>query len=211
MFRTSDPQTSLLATSHFLPKDKRERLENDWPGQFARRALPLIDEDAFRDLYHESNGRPNKPVRIVIGALLLKEMHDLTDHETVGALDFDLRWHVALDLEPTKAHLCQKTLHNFRAKLMRSDKARLLFEDMTGKIIEALGIDTDRQRLDSTPAGPEGSAERTARAHHVERGAAHAAGTVLRNGARVPEGSAPEVEEEVRRGPGRAASEISQG
>lgn len=150
MFRKRDPQTSLLATSHFLPDDKRERLERDWPGRFRDRALPLIDEDAFRDLYHESNGRPNKSVQIVIGALLLKDMHDFTDDETVGALDFDLRWHVALDLEPDKAHLCQKTLHNFRAKLMENDRARLLFEDMTGKMIKALGIDTDRQRLDST-------------------------------------------------------------
>ena len=150
MFQARDPQTSLFATSHFLPDDKRERLERDWPGQFRDCALPLIDEDAFRDLYHESNGRPNKPVQIVIGALLLKDMHDFTDDETVGALDFDLRWHVALDLDPEKAHLCQKTLHNFRAKLMNNDRARLLFEDMTGKMIEALGIDTGRQRLDST-------------------------------------------------------------
>ena len=32
---------------------------------------------------------------------------------------------------------------------MQSDKGKLLFEEMTGRIIEALGIDTDRQRLDS--------------------------------------------------------------
>ena len=53
VFRERDPQTSLLASSHFLPEDKRERLEADWPGQFRRSALPLIDEKAFRDLYHE--------------------------------------------------------------------------------------------------------------------------------------------------------------
>ena len=150
MFRTRDPQTSLLATSHFLPDDKRERLERDWPGQFRDRALPLIDEDAFRDLYHASNGRPNKPIQTIIGVLLLKEMHDHTDAEALFNLDFNLAWHVALELEPEKAHLCQKTLHNFRAKLMQNDRARLLFEDMTGKMIRALGIDTDRQRLDST-------------------------------------------------------------
>ena len=79
MFCKRDPQTSLLASSHFLPDDKRERLEKDWPGEFRRSALPLIDEEAFRDLYHEWNGRPNKPVQTVIGVLLLKEMDDLTD------------------------------------------------------------------------------------------------------------------------------------
>lgn len=150
MFKKRDRQTSLLATSHFLPEDKRQRLERDWPGQFRRSALPLIDEEAFRELYHEWNGRPNKPVQTVVGVLLLKEMHDLTDAEALFNLDFNLAWHVALDLEPDEAHTCQKTLHNFRAKLMASDKGKLLFEEMTGKIIEALGINTERQRLDST-------------------------------------------------------------
>ena len=150
VFRKRGAQMSLLATSHFLPEDKRRRLERDWPGQFQRNALPLIDEEAFRDLYHEWNGRPNKPVQTLVGVLLLKEMKDLTDAEALDALDYDLRWHVALDLEPREAHCCQKTLHTFRAKLMQSDKGKLLFEQMTGRIIEALGIDTDRQRLDST-------------------------------------------------------------
>jgi hypothetical protein len=150
MFQERDSQTSLLATSHFLPEDKRRRLERDWPGQFRRSALPLIDEKAFRDLYHEWNGRPNKPVQTVIGVLLLKEMNDLTDAETVWRVDFDLGWQLALDLEPEEAHVCQKTLHNFRAKLVASDRGRLLFEETTARIIEALGVSTERQRLDST-------------------------------------------------------------
>lgn len=114
MFRERDPQTSLFSTSHFLPEDKRRRLERDWPGEFRAGALPLIDEDAFRDLYHEWNGRPNKPVQTVIGVLLLKEMNDLTDAETVGALDYDLRWQVALDLEPEEAHVCQPEVRRGR-------------------------------------------------------------------------------------------------
>ncbi len=83
MFRKRDAQTSLFAASHFLPDEKRRRLEKGWPGEFRRSALPLIDEEAFRELYHEWNGRPNKPVQTVIGVLLLKEMNDLTDAETV--------------------------------------------------------------------------------------------------------------------------------
>jgi hypothetical protein len=150
MFRKRDPQQSLFSTSHFLPEDKRRRLEHDWPGEFRRSALPLIDEDAFRDLYHGSNGRPNKPVQTIIGVLLLKEMNDLTDADTIWRVDFDLGWQVALDLEPEEAHVCQKTLHNFRAKVMASDRGRLLFEQTTARIIHALGVSTERQRLDST-------------------------------------------------------------
>jgi len=150
VFRKRSPQGSLFGASHFLPEDKRNRLEVDWPGVFRRSALPLIDEEAFRGFYHDANGRPNKAVQTVVGVLVLKEIHDLTDAETVGEIDFDLRWHTALDLSPEEAHVCQKTLHNFRVKLMASDGAKVLFEETAAKIAEALGIDTSRQRLDST-------------------------------------------------------------
>ncbi len=150
MFEAKDPQHSLFETSMVLPKDKLRRIAKTWAWAFRAAALPLIDEEAFRDFYSADNGRPNKPVQTVIGILLLKEMFDFTDDRALGALEFDLRWQVALDLEPDEAHCCQKTLHNFRAKLMKSEKGRLLFEGMTGRIIEALETKTERQRLDST-------------------------------------------------------------
>jgi len=154
MFRPRDPQSSLFATSMLLPEEKRRRLEESWAWAFRTSALPLIEEEPFRDLYSPDNGRPNKPVQTVIGVLLLKEMFDLTDEGALGELEYDLRWHVALDLEPEEAHCCQKTLHNFRAKLVESGKAKALFEGMTGRLIEALGVRTDRQRLDSTHIVP---------------------------------------------------------
>ena len=150
MFRPRDPQSSLLTSSMLLPGEKRERLERDWPGEFRRSVLPLIDEEIFRDLYCADNGRPNRPVQTVVGVLILKEIENLTDMQALYRLDFDLGWHLALDLEPEEAHLCQKTLHNFRARIMADDRARVLFADMVGKILAALGIDTSSQRLDST-------------------------------------------------------------
>jgi hypothetical protein len=150
VFQKKDPQRSLFAASMLLPDDKRERLEADWPGAFRRAALPLIDEELFRDLYCADNGRPNKPVQTIVGMLLLKEMQDLTDVEAVAALDYDLRWQVALDLDPAEAHVCQKTLHNFRVKLLENDHARLLFERTAVQIMAVLGTCSARQRLDST-------------------------------------------------------------
>jgi hypothetical protein len=150
MFRPRDPQSSLFTSSVFLPEDKRERLERDWPGEFRRSVLPLIDEELFRDLYCADNGRPNKPVQTIVGLLILKEIEDLTDMQALYRLDFDLGWHVALDLEPGETHCCQKTLHNFRARLMADDRARVLFVDVVAKILLVLGIDTSKQRLDST-------------------------------------------------------------
>jgi len=110
----------------------------------------LIDEGLFAPLYCDDNGRPNKPVSVVFGVLLLKEMFNMTDEEALEQLEFNLLWHHALRLTPEEAHLCQKTLHNFRIRLMEQDIGRLAFEQTTDKILKVLGVKTVRQRLDST-------------------------------------------------------------
>lgn len=150
MFRRIDPQGSLFQTSNLLPADKQVRLDREWPGQFRRHALPLINEELFRSLYCADNGRPNKPVQTVIGVLVLKDMFDLTDEQALYRVDFDLGWQVALNLTPEDAHCCQKTLHNFRAKLLGNDHAKHLFTQMTDKMLDKLGLSVGRQRLDST-------------------------------------------------------------
>ena len=77
-------------------------------------------------------------------------MFNLTDQEALEQLEFNLLWHHALGLDMDETHLPQKTLHNFRVRLMRHDGGRLAFEETTDRMIQALGIGTGRQRLDST-------------------------------------------------------------
>src|ERR1019366_7592713 len=148
MFRRSDRQGSLFAVSNLLSAEKRQRLEREWPGQFHAHAWPLIDEEQFRDLYCADNGRPNKPVRTVVGVLILKDVFDLTDDEALYRVDFDMGWQVALGLTPEDAHCCQKTLHNFRAKLLGKETAKQLFNQMTERMLQVLGLSVERQRLD---------------------------------------------------------------
>ena len=57
---------------------------------------------------------------------------------------------MALDVDPDEAHCCQKTLHNFRAKLMASEADALVFRSLTDRILAALGVDIGKPRLDST-------------------------------------------------------------
>lgn len=121
-----------------------------WAEQFRTCALPLIDEDLFAPMYCDDNGRPNRWVETVFGVHILKEMFNLTDGEALEQLEYNLLWHHALRLTPEDAHLCQKTLHNFRARLMEHDLGRLAFEETTDRIIDALGLKVSRQRLDST-------------------------------------------------------------
>lgn len=150
MFREKNNQASLFTALTLLPEEKRRRLEKTWAWAFRTKALPLIDELAFRHLYDEANGRPNFPVQTLIGLLVIKEMFDLTDDDTLFNLEFHLAYQVALALDPADAHTCQKTLHNFRKRLIETDADELLFKTVTDKIIKALGVNVGKQRLDST-------------------------------------------------------------
>lgn len=152
MYRPSDPQKNLFDAGGLLPPQKRERCERSWAGAFRRNALPILRkvEDEFADLFDPELGRPNRPVELVLGVLILKEVSDLTDQEALEALEYDVRWWYAFEREPSELHLCQKTLHNFRTGLIRQDKSKVAFRRVTDELIGGLGVKVSRQRLDST-------------------------------------------------------------
>jgi len=129
---------------------KRARLEGTWAHQYRSHALPLIDEGRFAKYFDPDNGRPNKSVRLVISVLILKEVKNLTDQEALEQLEWNTAWHYAFDITPEEAHTCQKTLHNFRMLLLKDEEGAGLFESTTARLIEAAGLSTARQRLDST-------------------------------------------------------------
>lgn len=133
-----------------MDPSKRARLEQSWAHAYRNHALALIDEERFRRFFDQDNGRPNKPVRLVLSVLVLKEVHNLTDREALEQLEWNTAWHYALDVVPEEAHTCQKTLHNFRAMLLRDEEGAGVFESVTANLIEAAGLRTSRQRHDST-------------------------------------------------------------
>ena len=158
MFRMRDQQESVWQSQFLVTPKKARRLEGSWAQVFRNQALPLIDEERFAPMYCADNGRPNRAVQTVLGVHILKEMFNLTDQEALEQLEFNpsassgqaLLWHHALGLDMEETHLPQKALHNFRVRLMRHDGGRLVFQETTDRIIQALGIGTGRQRLDST-------------------------------------------------------------
>lgn len=152
MFRPSDTQGKLFDAYGLMTPHKKAACEKSWAGPFHEKALPILfrAEPGFAGLYDERMGRPNCPVALLAGLHVLKEMHNLTDMEALGELEFDTRYWYAFGLEPDKAKLCQKTLHNFREAVMRHGKGQLIFRKTTDELIAALGISVTRQRLDST-------------------------------------------------------------
>jgi len=150
MFVKTDPQRSLLECEFLLPPEKRERLEKSWAEPFRQIVLPLIDEEVFRDAFCENNGRPNKSIRLLVCLHILKEWNDLTDEQVLDQLEYNLQWHYALGIESGTAHVCQKTLHNFRVIMMGNDRAQQVFVQITRELAKADGLNLGRQRLDST-------------------------------------------------------------
>ncbi len=115
----------------------------------------LANEETFRPLFCEDNGRPNKPVAGTLGVLILKETFDLTDEAALDNFEFNASWQYALNVEPDEAHVCQKTLHNFRVKMSEAEEQGILtysalFDEIVRAIIKDKGLKVGKQRLDST-------------------------------------------------------------
>ena len=158
MFRRTDPQATLGSLNVLLSPQKIARLEkNHWAGGFRHKALPVLltNEETFRPLFCEDNGRPNKPVAATLGVIILKEMFDLTDEAALDHFDFNNAWQYAVNVDPDEAHLCQKTLHNFRVKMSEAEEQGILtysalFDEIVRAIIKDQGLKVGKQRLDST-------------------------------------------------------------
>ena len=136
--------------SDMNPK-RRALLERSWAGVFREH---LLDELPVHELAKGLTvrvGRPSKDLHVVLGALILQQMFDLTDKAAVEALAFNLAWHYALDIRSEgDCYFCEKTLRNYRAQVVESGLDEVLFRRLTDKLIASFDVDTSRQRIDST-------------------------------------------------------------
>jgi hypothetical protein len=144
-----DKQQQLFKWDH-LPEKTVAWLEANWPGVWRRDVIPMIDERHFSGLYCRNDGRASKATADMVGIMMLKEMEDLTDEETVRRVMLDAGWQYALDMAPGESYVAERTLQYFRANMLANAAHTALFEDIAGRIIAALGTRTGIQREDST-------------------------------------------------------------
>ena len=66
----------LSFTDSFTGLTSREQkaLEKSWANVFADEIFPAIDEQRFAVLYSDKASRPNTPVNVTVGALIIKEL-----------------------------------------------------------------------------------------------------------------------------------------
>lgn len=150
-------QPALISTVRDLPDRQREILESSWAGVFYREFHCRIEEEPFGALYADMPSRPNAPVNELVSLEYLKAGKGWTDEEMYEHYLFDVQMRYALGLDRLgEAHFELRTVYNFRQRLskyMQETGINLLdqaFEQVTDEQIEAYGLKSSKQRMDST-------------------------------------------------------------
>jgi hypothetical protein len=152
MLTIRDHQTGdLFDPWEHLGEKRRRLLDRSWAAVFREH---LLDHLPVRELavhFSRELGRPTKDLHAVVGALILQQLHDTTDAATAEAVALNLAWQYALDIRAeSDAYLCERTLRNYRQLLIERGLDQVLFRTLTDRLIKAIGVDTSKQRLDST-------------------------------------------------------------
>ena len=131
-------------------------LDKSWATQFADRIFPLINEDRFSVLYSDKASRPNTPVNVIIGALILKELRNQTDDEILESLLFDVRYQRALHTESFEEQpMSDTTLKRFRKRCLTYetehgiDLIQECINELSGEMAKLMKISGQIQRMDS--------------------------------------------------------------
>jgi len=156
-FRTNESQQiSMNDRLNNLTDRERRFLNNSWAKPFGDRIFPLIGESRFEVLYCNENGRPNTPVNVVIGSLILKELTGITDEELVDSIILDPRFQYALHLTSyDEIPYSDRTPSRFRERLYiyemetGEDLLKEEVERLSGEFAKLMKINGNLKRMDS--------------------------------------------------------------
>lgn len=158
-FKTNDYQQITLSDS-FLNLSPRTRkiIEKSWAKDFADIVFPAINEERFSVLYSDHKfSRPNTPVNIVVGGLILKESLGLTDDELIDSICCDVRFQYALHTTHLEDQpVSDRTFSRFRERIynysLEHDGADLFEDEMkhlTDVYAKYMNLTSNIKRMDS--------------------------------------------------------------
>lgn len=154
--KNDSQQMSFNNTLYGLTKRENRILDRNWSTQFGNEIFPLIDEDIFSVLYSDKASRPNTPVNVTVGALILKELRNQTDEEIFESLLFDVRYQRALHTENFEEQpMSDTTLKRFRKRCLTYeaetgvDLVHICITKLSGAMAKLMNISGQIQRMDS--------------------------------------------------------------
>ena len=157
-FRKNETQQMQLSDRYANMTERERRfLEKSWAKPFGDYIFPMINESKFEELYCKENGRPNTPVNIIIGSLILAEMVGISDDEQlVESVILDSRFQYALRLTSCEEiPYSDRTPSRFRERLYRheietgEDLLKPEIERISVEIAKRMKIDGTLKRMDS--------------------------------------------------------------
>ncbi len=157
-FRQNQSQQITFSDTYWgLTEREKKALERSWAKIFAEDIFPNIDEEPFNVLYSDKSSRPNTPVNVIIGALIIKEMFGLSDDEVVDNLMLDPRYQYALHTTSYEEQpLSDKSLSRFRTRCYDYESTHNVdlyhdcIRDLSASIAKMMEIDGRIRRMDST-------------------------------------------------------------
>lgn len=153
MFHARDRQTGSLfdPLDHFGPK-LRKLMDQSWAGVFRNDILCELPVEKMAPFFSVDFGRSTKEMYTVMGAIIIQQMKDLSDEETVYQLAFNQQWHYALDISGQSdqaRYICPKTLWSMRKIFTDNELDSVVFNKITDKLAKVFSVDTTKQRIDS--------------------------------------------------------------
>lgn len=157
-FRQNQSQQVTFSDDWWGLTDREKKvLERSWAKTFAEDIFPNINEEPFNVLYSDKASRPNTPVNIIIGALIIKELFGISDDEIVENLMLDSRYQYALHTTSYEEQpLSDKSLSRFRVRCYDYESTHGVdlyhecIESLSGSIAKMMKIDGRIRRMDST-------------------------------------------------------------
>jgi hypothetical protein len=154
-------QQDIFGLETQLSPELRKRLHGSKEYAFYKEVFCRIPEELFGELYEtESASRPNAPVNVLVGAMILQHLNDWTFEELLDRVAFDLKVRAALGLwSLAEEPFCRATLFNFQKRLRAhmgrtgQDKFQVVFDRFSQEDLERYGVKSEVQRCDSTQLG----------------------------------------------------------
>lgn len=163
MFRPNEThrQQDLFGIERQLSPEVGKRLRESKEYAFYEQVFCRIPEDVFADMYSSSAAtRPNTPVNVLVGAMILQHLNDWTFEELLDRVSFDLKARAALGLwSLDEEPFCRATLFNFQTRLRDSmvrtgqDRFQAVFDRLSQEALKRFGLKSTTQRCDSTQVG----------------------------------------------------------
>lgn len=162
MLGQRDPQRSFFDASSQLDEVTVDQM--GLYGKLSKKSHQFFRDEDFAAAYCRDNGRPSAPPSLLAVAHLLQHFEGISDAAVIERTRFDLRWKLALDLDPLSvdAPFAKSTFQAFRARLTLHDQEGLAFERSVREACDSGLLPRKiRVALDSSPVRGRGAVKDT--------------------------------------------------